>query len=122
MIRPFCAPLRELAFPGERGSDNGRKIVEAWLPAKRRSRLPRVGNDPRRIALAPRHDLDLEINARDALDGLDNVEHRKAVVIAAIERQRWQAGPQVTQRVGVRAGKIADVNVVANAGAVRRRV
>ena len=63
MIWPFCAPLRELAFPGERVSDNGRKIVDARLPAERRPRPLRVGNDPRRIALAPRPDLDLEINA-----------------------------------------------------------
>jgi len=44
------------------------------------------------------------------------------MTVAAIERQRRRAGPQVAQCIRVRAHKIADMDVVANAGAVRRRI
>ena len=82
----------------------------------------RVGHNLRGIAFAPRRDLDLEIDASHALDGIDHLQHRKAMTVAAIGGQRRPAAAQMAQRIGMCAGKIADVNIVANAGAVRRRI
>ena len=63
-----------------------------------------------------------EIDAGDALDGFDHFEHRKTVAVAAIERDRWRARPHIAHRIAMRASQIADVDVVAHAGAVRRRI
>ena len=90
--------------------------------AKRLPRAVRRGHNLRGIAFAPRRDLDLEIDASHALDGIDHLQHRKAMTVAAIGGQRRPAAAQMAQRIGMCAGKIADVNIVANAGAVRRRI
>ena len=116
------AAFHQLAFPRQCVGDDHGKIVEPRLPAERRPRLPAVGDDLRRIARAPRRHLDLEVDAGGALDRFDHFEDREAVAVAAIERQRLAAGTQVTQRIGMRAHEIGDVDVVADAGAVRRRI
>ena len=59
---------REGAFPTERLRDDGRKIVEARLPAKRLANALRLGHNLGRIArTAPRID-HREIDAGDALN------------------------------------------------------
>ena len=121
-MRRRRAALYEFAFPSQCVGDDGGKIVEARLPAERRPGLPAIGDDPRRIAEPPRRDFDFEVDTGGALDRFDHFEHREAVAVAAIERQRLAAGTQVTQRIGMRAHEIGDVNVVADAGAVRRRI
>ena len=44
------------------------------------------------------------------------------MAVAAIERQRRRAGAQMAQRVAMRRDQIADVDVVADAGSVGRRI
>ena len=61
--RPRSA-RHELAFPGERVADDGRKVVETRPPAERCAQLRGIGHDPGRIAGPPRRDFDLEIDAR----------------------------------------------------------
>jgi hypothetical protein len=103
-------------------TDDGRKIVEPWLPAERRPCFSAIGNDPSWVAGAAPGDVHLEIDARGPLDCFDHLEHRKAMAVAEVERQGGSAGAEVTQHVGMRAGKIGDMDVVADAGAIRRRV
>ena len=57
-----------------------------------------------------------------ALDRFDHLEHRSAVAVAAVERRAGPAAPQIGERRRMRAREIADVDVVADAGAVRRRI
>ena len=94
----------------ERSSWRGRQ------PSLLRTRrtAPRSAPDRR----SARRHLDLEIDARDALDRFDHVQHREAVAVAAIERQRWRAGAPVAQRIGMRLHQIADMDVIADAGTV----
>jgi hypothetical protein len=44
------------------------------------------------------------------------------VAVAAVERDRRPAAAQIGKRVGMGADEIADVDVVANAGAIRGRI
>ena len=102
--------------------DNGRKVVETRLPAERRPDPLAYRDDLGGIACPPRRLLDLEIDFRDVLDRLDDFQRRETAAVAAIERQRWSAGSQMAQCIRVRTNEIADINVVADAGAVRRRI
>ena len=49
-------------------------------------------------------------------------QHRIAVPVAAVERRVGAAAPQIARAQRVRARQIADMDVVADAGAVRRRI
>src|SRR2546422_615898 len=77
---------------------------------------------PRRIAGPALGEVDLEVDARYALDSVDHLEHREAAAVAAIERHRGAAATQIGKRVGMRAHQVGHVDVVADAGAVRCRV
>src|ERR1700683_5068736 len=102
--------------------DNGREIVVARFPAKRGSRPLRIRDYACGITFAARRVLDFEIDARYALNGLDYFEHGKAMAVSAVKRLRGTAGAQLTKRIAMRTRQIAHVDVIANAGAVRRRI
>jgi hypothetical protein len=119
-MRALRAARHEFTFPSERMSNDGRKMVETGLPAECRPCLAGIGNDPRGIAAASRRNLNLEIDARDTLNRLDHFKHRKAVAVAAIERR--PTGSQVAQGVEMGVHQVADMDVVADTGAVGRRV
>src|SRR5262249_22220184 len=90
---------RKLLFPGERVGDDSIEIVEMWFPVERRAGAVRGGDDLRRIAEPAWTKLDLEIDAGDALDGVDHLEHREAPPVAAIECGRGAAAAQVGERI-----------------------
>ena len=81
-----------------------------------------MSHNLRRIARPARSNLNFEVNSRCALNRLHYFKHRKAPTVAAIECQRRRTGSQMFERIGVRAYEIADVDVVADARAVGRRV
>ena len=56
----------------------------------------------------------------DALHGVDHLQHREALRVAAVEHFGIAAVAQVAQRRHVGAHEVGDVDVVADAGAVRR--
>ena len=60
--------------------------------------------------------------ARDALHRRDHVAHRRGPFGADVVGRRRPARLEPPQRAHVRVGQIGDVNVVAQAGAVRRRI
>src|SRR5579863_7748101 len=106
----FRSALVEFAFPIERVGDDGRKIVEARLPAERSAYALAVGDNARRVAVAPSRIVDLEVGAGDALYHVDHFEDREAVAVTAIERQRGAARTQVTQRVRMGLRQVADMD------------
>src|SRR5712692_10544000 len=98
--------LGELALPGERVRDDGRQVVELRLPRERRPDAVGGGDDASRIAGPALGEVDLEVDARYALDGVDHLEHREAAAVAAIERRRRAAATQMGERIGMRAHQI----------------
>src|SRR5262249_25081857 len=109
---------RKRVFPRQCVGDDGLQIVKARLPSERGTDALAGGHDVRRVARPPRGELDLEIDARHALDGLDDVQHRMSAAAAAIERGGWAAGAQIGERLAMRGDEIADVDVIADAGTV----
>ena len=95
--------LQKSALPCQRVRDDGGEIVELRLPSERGRDAVACRDDLRRIARPAAGELDLEIDAGDALDRIDHLEHRKAVAVAAIERRRGAAAAQIGERVGMRA-------------------
>ena len=57
--------------------------------------------------------------AGDALDRTDDLQHRVAGAVAEYERRTRSALHQSVERQKVRLAQVEDVNVVADAGAVR---
>src|SRR3954468_23402965 len=102
--------------------NDGRQIVALRLPAEYRARALGRGDNLRRIAGARQREIDAEIDTGDLLHGLDHLAHRIAAPVAAVRSDGAAALAQITQRVEMRLHEIADMNVVAHAGAVRRRI
>src|SRR5215813_6359719 len=113
---------QKLAFPCQRVAHDVFQVVKMWLPFEHSAGAVGIRHDPCGISPPPRGDLDLEIDPRDALDRVDHLEHGKAAAVTAIERDGGAARAQIGQRIGMRAHEVADVNIVADAGAVWRRI
>src|SRR4029077_16122795 len=122
----------EVVFPCERLADDDIKVSVGWGPAKRAANFLRPGHHLGRIAdaagaeadvaRARRGEADVERPARGAPDGLDDLQHRKAAPVAAVEGVAGAAGREVGEGGAVRARQIAHLDIVANTGAVGRRV
>ena len=94
----------------------------ARRPAELRPRDRGIGDHSRHVA-GPARSLDHgEIDAGDAADRIDHLADREAVAIAAIGDEARPAGPQIGERVGMGIGEVADMDVVAHAGAIGRVV
>jgi hypothetical protein len=63
--------------------NDGLQIVKARLPSERGTDSVTGGHDLCRVARPPRGELDLEVDARNTLDGVDYVQHRKAAAVTA---------------------------------------
>src|SRR6516164_847247 len=114
--------FRKLALPCQRVSDDGLQIVKARLPSECGTDSVAGGHDLCRVARPPRCKLDLQVDARDTLDGVNHVQHRKATAVTAIERRGSAAVAQIGERITMRGNEIGHMNVIPDAGAVRRRV
>ena len=99
-------------------ADDGLQIVEMRLPIERGPGTVGGRDDAGRIARPPARELDLEVDARYALHGLDYVEHGKATAISAIKRRRGAAAAQIRERIGMRGDEIGHVNIITDASAV----
>src|SRR6516164_904693 len=115
---PACEPT----LPVERMADNRGKIVKARPPSENIAYALACSDDASRIALPPRRLFDQEIASGHALDRVNHLANRKSVTIAAVERERLPPGAQIAQCQAVCGAEIGDVNVVADAGTVRRRI
>src|SRR5262249_47207569 len=79
-------------------------------------------DDAGRIARPPARDLDLEVDAGDALHVFDHVEYGKATAIPAIERRRGAAAAPIGERPGMRGNESGHVDIITDAGAVWRGI
>src|SRR5215471_20005990 len=113
---------RKLAFPCQRMAHDAFQVVEMRLPFEHSAGAVGIRHDPWGVSPPPRGDLDLEIDPRDAFDRVDPLEHGKAAAVTAIERDGGAARAQMGQGIGMRAHEVADVNIVADASAVWRRI
>src|SRR5262245_24571069 len=98
------------------------RFVKTRLPFERRADAVAGGDDLCRVAGPAIGELDLEIDAGDAFYRIDHLQHRKATAVTTIERRRSTAGAQIGERIAMRGNEIGDVNVIPDAGAVRRRI
>ncbi len=85
-------------------------------------RLARVGDERRRVARAPRRLAPRDGAPGDALGRLDHRAHGMACARAEIEREAVAALEQMRQRQHVRVGQVLDMDIVADGGAVGRRI
>src|SRR3546814_4326461 len=72
------------------------------------------------VARAPRRDAHGKCGAGCALHRLDHLAHGIAVAVAAIQRQAFPPATEMVERADVGLRKVADVNEIANTGAIRR--
>src|SRR3954469_4058826 len=103
-------------------ADDGIEVVELRRPAELGANARRIRYDRHRVAGTARRKPYGKITAAHSLHGLDHFEHRIAVPIAAIECLARPAAAQMRKRRDMRAREIGDMNVVTDAGAVRRRI
>ncbi len=80
--------------------------------SRRKSADRRGGEEPRRSERPGRHHLHHR----------DNFPHRRAVASSKIERHAFPAPVEILQRTKVRGSQIGNVDIIANCGAVRRRI
>src|SRR3989338_4114947 len=108
-------------LPLPRGADD---VVEAKarLPSKRLRRLTGIGDKTRGIPGPPRTHAHLYFFPSDTLDSAQDLLHGIAVAVSQIEDPAFQAAKKRLERQKMRRGQVLDVNVIANAGAVRRVV
>ena len=94
------------------------EILKLWLPAKFAFYLVRAGDQTRRVAGAPRLFHHRNFLAGHLAAGIDDFAHAGTSARAEIVKITL---PRI-ERENVRARQIQDVDVVANAGAVRSLV
>ena len=92
------------------------------LPAEDGANAIRSGNDCHRIAFTPCGIFDRQRRAIYPLDRRDDVEHRIARAITAVEDAAFAPFAQMCKPIDMRRNQVADVNIVAQARAVRRVV
>ena len=115
---PLARPKRRCARanPG-RGCESQRLAGES-----------RVAHQPRRIAGAPRALDGLELASDHALADRDHLTHRISVFASEVVSLETAAGPvglpreQPLHRGAVRRGQIPDMDIIADRGAIRRRI
>src|SRR5262245_5587880 len=105
----------ELALPGEGVGHDGCEVVELRLPPEQFPGAVGLRHDPCRIAGPWAGAIDTKIHAGHALDRIDDLKHGESVAVAAVERCRSAARPQIGERIGMGAHEIGDVNIVADA-------
>src|SRR5262245_15254022 len=112
----------QLLFPCERVRDNRIEILKSRTPRQRCMDTLDVCDKRRRIARTTARNRNGEIASAGAPYGVDDLENRRAATIAAVERCTGPAVSQIGKRRRMRVDQIAHVNVVANAGAIRRGI
>src|SRR3954452_5304401 len=112
--------LEQPPLPGERMRHNGVEVLELRRPVERGADAADIGHEADRIAGPASDHLHRQLQPGDALDGGDHLQQLIAVAIAAVERHRSAAAAQMRQRRAMRTREVADMDVIADAGAVRR--
>jgi len=115
-----AVPARMRRVPAPGGADDILERAEARRPAGLGPQPGARRDQHRRIAGAPRTEAMGHRPAADAGHGVDHLAHR--IAGAAAEIVAAAALLQPVQHADMRLGEIGDMDIVADAGAVRRRV
>ena len=94
----------------------------APLPAEPIARLTGIGNKIRRIAGSAWADLHGNIAVADSASDVDEFTHRPTAAGADIECRVVGATDECAQCCDMRVGKIADMDIIARAGAICGRI
>ncbi len=111
--------LRKMLFPVQGLGDNLIQIVVLRAPSKGCVDLVCCGDKCSRVTITARHVADIEIDGGCVLYCFDDLFDRIALPVTAIEDIRPTTISQIAQRRQVSGGEIADMDVVADAGAIR---
>jgi len=122
VTEPALARCSEAAvlLPGPGGGHDALQVGVPGPPAELGARPLGGGHQLRRVACAPRGDLRLDALAGDLLARGHDLAHRVTALAPQVEGAARRAAAQALQGQAVRRGQVADVHVVAHAGAVRR--
>src|ERR1700674_4794385 len=116
------AAAQQPPFPCQRMGDDGVEVLELRAPIESRANALDIGHQGRRIAGAASAYLHREVATACTPHRIDYLEHRRPAAIAAVECRAGAAAPQIGERRRMRTREIANMDVVADAGAVLRRV
>src|SRR6185436_16675553 len=110
------------AFPGERMADDGAEVVEFRRPAQQLADTGGGGDRDDDVSGPALAEIHREIVPDGEADRIQHLADRIAAAVAAVERGAHAVRPQIVQRSKVRAGEVADMDEIADAGAVWRGV
>ena len=109
-------------LPIERLADDSFEVIALRSPAQHLANAVGAGDDRSGVAGAAPDAIDGEVDPGDALDDVDDLLDRGAVAIAAVAYQGRPAAPEIGERRHVGVDQVGDLDVVAHAGSVSRRI
>src|SRR5688572_21651667 len=109
--------MRILRLPSP-GIAARRVQVETALPAELAGGERNIGVARGDVARPTRYEFNRNGFARGSLEGLHRFEHRVAAPRSQVHRDRALAAVEESQRGHVPAGKVHDVHIVADSGAI----
>ena len=111
-----------MAFPGERVADDRVEVVKLRSPVQHLTDAVCGGDRHHDVAGAAVGKVHREIAADGMANRVQHFADRIAAAVAAIQRRADVAAAQIIQRRKMRAREIADMDEIADAGAVGRGV
>src|ERR1700722_8891321 len=118
--RSFWIAVRVGLMPAPSAFDNCANMREFWFPAKFLANLAASGHQDRGIAFTARPDFRLDLFPGDLTGRINYFLNGKPLAIAQVVVSTTTV--ECTQRQNVRLRKVHDVNVVADAGPIPRRI
>src|ERR1039458_7095918 len=103
-------------------ADDGVEVLELRAPVERSANAIDIGHQRGRIARSPSANLYDKIASADPPHRVDHLEHRRSATVAAVEGGALAAAAQIAKRGRMRPREVADVDIVADAGAVGCRI
>src|SRR5579872_2702144 len=119
---PVAISVRVLTVPVPGGLDDPVELGQPRRPVELGARLLGRGVQDGRVAVAARTKRPGHVPAGHFLDGGDDFLHGMGASRAEIVRARPPGLDERLERTDVGVGEVADVDVVAQTGAVRRRI
>src|SRR5215212_2360232 len=108
--------------PVPRRAHDRLEVAVARRPVQFALRLLRSRVEHRRVARPPRAECPWHWPAGDAMYGVDHLAHRMRMAGTEIVGARFAGFGYCLEREDVRGGKVRDMDIVAQARAVRRRI
>ena len=109
-------------FPAKSMADDGVEIIETRLPVENLADALRFCHDRHHVPCPAQSHAHRKIYLRHVLDRTNHIEHGEAVAVTAIEDFALAATPKVAKRIEMSVDKVGHMDVIADAGAVVRRI